>query len=1066
MVVITLFFSTSMKNICFFDSSVKQISTFAADLKYQLPMKKRILWCLVFTFLCVIPGAFAQGSKIAGTVRDVNAKELQAVRIHKKGTVIQTLSDQYGKYQIAAAIGDTLVFALDGYLTAEYVATSSLLDVVLRQPSDAKTGGAVSTTARTATSIYGSSKPLWVLNGVILEDDINLNPEDLGGGDAKFRIASAIAGLNADDIESFGVLKDGSAVSIYGPRAIAGVIWVKTRKGAAGKSSISYTNETTYRLIPSYRDFNILNSQGHISVLHEMMKGGHLSMGALASAGVKGVVGRMYEMFSEVDATGKPLLENTLSSRMAYLGEAERRNTDWFSELYQHSLMHKHSLSLSSGTDRATYYASISALFDPGWMKTNNATNYTATLNANYKITDRLRLNLITNAFYSTRRDAGDYTQTWYALNTARSLSPTEFYTRAYTKFNIFHELENNYRKSNTADIKLQGQLTYNITDKLEFSTLASIRYQNTSRSHYITEQANSAEAWRAMSNTNIRNKNTLLYTDPFVPGALPITVLPEGGFLNRNNYQYRNLHFRSTLGYDNVFASVHHINALAGLETTQTDREDDSFKGYGIIYGLGDLPFYTHEAFKMLKEQNENYYSLKRRNYRNASFFGNLAYDYKGKYELNLTLRTDKTNSFAGSPYIGWIPTWNVGLGWNVHDEAFFPKNNDYISYLTLKASYGMTGREPYVLNSLEKIAANIPWRGNEESKELGLYIEDIPNHQLTYEKNYDFNFGVAMGLLRNKINLSVDWYKRNNKDLIGAISTQGLSGYILKYGNVASMKSEGIDISLQTENIKTKDFSWRTTFVYSKSRTEVTELFSNDSAYDMARGKSFGRKGYPIGALFSFPFMGLNSEGFPTFKDQDGNVSIGNIRFSERNKVDYLTYSGTTLPTDVGSINNTFTYKGLSFGVFVTYSFGNVVRLKPFFSSVFSEVSALGREIKNRWAEAGDEAKTNIPVIPNAIQTRDRSNELYYGYEAYNYSDVRIGRGDFIRLKEISVGYDFDQKALRKIGLTRLSFKLQADNLFLLYADKRLNGDDPEYLQKGSLVNKQVVLSVRVGF
>lgn len=1020
----------------------------------------------IATLLVCSTSLSAQQIKVQGRVVDTQAKPIRSASVAIKGSSTVTKTNEDGRFSLMSERGQRLIVSASGYKSQEIVVQDSILNVRLNAlDSQVNNEGNISTTTRTATSIYGATKPLWVLNGIILEDNINLNLEDLGGGDAKQRIASAISGLNVDDIESFKVLKDASTLSIYGPRAIGGVIVIQTRKGATGSNSISYVSELTYRFKPSYNNFNIMNSQDHLSVLLEMEKGGSLSLSAMASSKSKGIYGRMYELFSEVDEQGIPKLSNTLSARHAYLSEAERRNTDWFDLLYNDGIMHKHSVSLSSGSEKASYYASLSAMFDPGWLRGNTMNEYSGSLNASFAISKRLKLNVITNAVYNKAHTAGDYTQSWYSLNTSRAMNPNESYTRSYARFNILEELANNYKDNKQADIKLQTQLQYNPLRQLALTALASIRYVNSHSEKIITEESNIARAYRAMDNSVIRGNNSYLYTDPFVPGIEPITVLPEGGFRDVTNNLYTNLHFRATARWaDELGGGKHSYSLLAGMETTMTDKDVDWNRGYGLIYSLGEIPFFTYEAFKKLKEQNADYYGITRTHYRNTSFFGNASYSLLDKYSLYGTLRFDATNSFAGSPYLRWIPTWNIGASWQIDKESFFPKNS-ILNSLQIKASYGMTGSEPYAKNSLERITANTPWRSTENEKEFGLYISEISNKDLTYEKNYDLSLGVNTSLLSGRINLGVEWYSRRNRDLLGVVNTQGLNGHILKYGNVASMKSEGIDLSLQTQNIKTKDFSWTTTFAYSRSSSVITELFSNESAYTMAQGNGFGRKGYPIGALFSFPFMGLNNQGFPTFRNQDGEQTVGNLRFSERERVDYLTYSGTTIPTDVGSLNNTIKYSRFTLGIFVTYSFGNVLRLNPYFNYIYDETQALGREMRNRWANKGDELVTNVPSIPTAIDVRDRGNELYNSYLAYNYSDVRIAKGDFVRLKELSIAYDFDSKVLRTIGLKRLGVKLQAENLFLLYADKKLNGDDPEYRLRGNVVQKKLMFTLRVG-
>ena len=234
---------------------------------------------------------------------------------------------------------------------------------------------------RGATSIYGSSKPLWVVDGVIMEDAVEVSTDQLSSGDAETLISSAIAGLNADDIESFQILKDGSATSIYGARAMAGVIVVTTKKGRAGVSKISYTGEFTTRLIPSYNDFNIMNSQEQMGIYKEMKEKGWLNFAETARSAESGVYGKMYQLMNTYDpATGQFMMANTEDVINRYLRAAEMRNTDWFSELFSNAVSQNHSVSISTGTEKSSFYASMSVMHDPGWYKQSSVDRYTANL--------------------------------------------------------------------------------------------------------------------------------------------------------------------------------------------------------------------------------------------------------------------------------------------------------------------------------------------------------------------------------------------------------------------------------------------------------------------------------------------------------------------------------------------------------------------------------------------------------------------------------------------------------------------------------------------------------------
>ena len=940
---------------------------------------------------------------------------------------------------------------------------------------------------RGATSIYGSSKPLWVVDGVIMEDVVEVSADELSSGNAETLISSAIAGLNADDIESFQILKDGSATSIYGARAMAGVIVVTTKKGKAGQNHISYTGEFTSRLKPSYRTYNIMNSQDQMAVYQELAQKGYLNYAEIANASSSGVYGKMYQLITQFDrTTGQFGLINTDEAKAAYLRGAEYRNTDWFDRLFSANIMHNHSISLSSGTEKAQHYVSASAMFDPGWYKQSEVQRFTANLNSTFKISNKLDFNLISNASYRKQKAPGtlgsetdavsgevkrdfDINPYSYSMNTSRTLSPTEYYTRNYAPFNIFNELENNYMKLGVTDFRLTGRVTYKPISKLELSVLAGMQSTTTSQEHYITDESNQAQAYRAMPTSTIREKNPLLYTDPDNIYALPISILPNGGIYERTDRSMFKWDMRASVSYNDVFHEDHIFNFYGGMETNSVDRHSTWFRGWGLQYSMGEIPNYAYQVFKKGQEDNSEYYKLTNKHERSAAFFGNATYSYKGKYTLNGTVRYEGTNSLGKSRSARWLPTWNVAASWNVHEEEWFKSLEPTLSHLTLKTSYSLTAERPSVTNAYAIIDSKVPWRPFTSVNESMLYVKEVANQDLTYEKKHEFNIGLASGFLDNRINFELDWYSRRNYDLIGLATTQGLGGQIQKYGNIATMKSSGIEISLTTTNIKTRDFTWTTNFIYSHTKNEVTELETSKRIIDLVSGNGFAQEGYPVRSLFSIPFKGLNEEGLPTFLDQDGNISTTGIYFqtSDPEKMKFLEYSGSVDPTDVGSFGNIFRYKSLSLNVFITYSFGNVIRLDPVFKKEYNDLTATPKEFNNRWVVPGDENKTTVPVIASKRQNKNDTN-LSYAYNAYNYSTERIAKGDFIRMKEISLGYDFPKSFIQRLKLSTLSLKLQATNLFLIYADKKLNGQDPEFFNTGGVAAptpKQFTLTLRLG-
>ena len=947
---------------------------------------------------------------------------------------------------------------------------------------------------RGATSIYGSSKPLWVIDGVIQEDAVEVSADDLSSGDAKTLISNAISGLSADDIESFQVLKDGSATSIYGARAMAGVVVVTTKRGKAGRSTINYTGEFTYRLKPSYRNYNISNSQEQMGIYKEMAAKGWLEFSALANGSTAGLYGKMYNLIAQYDETnGKYGLPYTDAAMNAYLQQAEFRNTDWFDLLFRDNIMQNHSVSISTGSDKANLYASISAISDPGWTMDSKVERYTANVNATFNLSKQLSVSLLTNNSWRKQKAPGTLNQSTdvvsgsvnrsfdinpysYAMNTSRTLDPDQIYTRNYAPFNIFDELNNNYIDLGISDMKYQGEVTWKPIMGLEFHAMGAYRTVNSTQKHIILNQSNMAEAYRAgVDDPNKMYSNPYLYQDPDKPNSLPVSVMPVGGISIRDDNTMEQLQFRGTVQYNKIWNDTHIMNLFGGMEANKVNREAEYHATYGVDYESSRNVLLTPEFTKQAKEEGTTLESFSKTWTRNLAYFMSGSYSYKGRYTINLTGRYEGSNGLGKSRSSRWLPTWNVSGAWNAHEEAWMQrwmeKTNHVLSHAALRLSYSLTAdRVPsFVSNARPIFYSDIAWRPQGEQQEQMTYLYQIANSELTYEKKKEFNVGVDLGFLHNRINLTLDAYWRDNYDLIGIIKTQGVGGIISKYANVATMKSSGFEATLSTRNIQTQNFNWTTDLTFSLATNEITDLESRSNVIDLITGNSSShfRVGYPRSALFSIPFVGLNDEGIPQFINQNGDKVTSDIYFQEYEKLDFLKYEGPTEPTITGGLNNMFTWKNWRLNVFITYSFGNKVRLDPAFSAGYSDMSAMPKEFKNRWVQPGDEKITDIPAIASVRQYYNDS-QLGYAYNAYNYSTARVADGGFIRMKDISLTYDMPQRWIHKIGLNTCSLKLDATNLFLIYADDKLNGQDPEFVNSGGVASpmpKQFTFTLRLG-
>ncbi len=1109
-------------------------------------MEKRLTMFLVGLFLSI--GMALAQNQITGTVLEEGGEPCIGATIMVQGTQQGTRTDTNGHFSISVPTGKKIVISYIGMVTqtvtprngmtitlqtdahtvdevvvtgmqrmdkrlftgattkidADQTKLDGVADVsralegraagVSVQNVSGTFGTAPKIRVRGATSIYGSSKPLWVIDGVIQEDAIDVSADDLSSGDATTLISNAIAGLSADDIESFQVLKDGSATSIYGARAMAGVVVITTKRGKAGRSTVNYTGEFTYRLKPSYSNYNISNSQEQMGIYKEMASKGWLEFSALANGSTSGLYGKMYNEIARYNETsGQFGLPYTDAAMNQYLQTAEFRNTDWFDLLFKENVVQNHSVSISTGTEKASLYASISAMNDPGWTKDSKVERYTANMNASFNLSKKLTVSILTNGSYRDQKAPGTLSRSTdvvsgavnrsfdinpfsYAMNTSRTLDPTQIYKRNYADFNIFNELDNNYIDLSVADMKFQGEITWKPIQGLEIHALGAYRTQKTSQEHFILNHSNQAEAYRAgVGDPNIQGSNSYLYTDPDNPNSLPISVMPTGGIYTRNDYMVRQLDFRGTVQYNKVWNDTHIMNIFAGMEANKTDKDQMYHSDYGVDYEAARLVIITPEFFKQAKEEGTTLSSFSKSWTRNLAYFGSLSYSYKGRYTVNGTLRYEGTNKLGRSRSARWLPTWNVSGAWNAHEETFFRnwmQNTNYaFSHLTLRASYSLTAdRGPSsVSNALPIYYSTQAWRPQGDQMETVIVLGNIANTELTYEKKHELNLGLDAGFLNNRINMNFDIYWRQNFDLIGYIQTQGVGGIIDKLANVAEMKSHGVEATLSTQNIRSRDWQWNTDFTFSYAYNEITNLRSRSNVINMVSGSSSNhfREGYPVSALFSIPFVRLSDEGIPIVINEDGEETSTDIYFQEYEKVDFLKYEGPTEPTYTGGLNNLVKWKNWRFNLFITYSFGNKIRLDPVFAAAYSDMSAMPKEFKNRWVQPGDENVTTIPAIASRRQYYD-NGYLSYAYNAYNYSTERAADGGFIRLKDVSLTYDLPSSLISRIGLTTASLKIDATNLCLLYADKKLNGQDPEFVNSGGVATpmpKQFTLTLRLG-
>ncbi len=1016
---------------------------------------RSLVACLILALVGALP-VYAQTILVRGKVVDQSGVPLSGVTItSKQDASKRTLSATDGAFAIQVSGNTTLVFSLTGKKTLEKQATADTLLVKLENEVHA----AGVTTMRQATSVKSTYYPLWVIDGVIYKEDKDFNVADLSSPEAKRLIAAALPGLSESDIQSFQVINDASATALYGQRALGGVISVRTSKAGQGTNSFTYQAELSYRAIPSYREFNILNSQDQMAVFNEMVNGKSLDNSSVFISSRYGVYGWLYnQIYNYKDGNGTYGALNTDEGRTAYFRSAELRNTNWFKELYQHSIRHQHTLTFSTGTQKANYYASLNAALDPGWNKYENSQEYSVNFNADFRPFKGWSFGVRSSAAFSKYHYGGDFRPASYARTASRTLDPNAYYAYDDTPFNIKHEMMHNTSDYKKANMSIQATINWQPIDQLRISALGALRYLDQHGSTDRDEQSNAAQVYRNTSKSIIRSNNSRLYRPLDDSKAIPQVVMPYGGIRNSQNIIEERYDGQLKLHYNDSFGAngAHSVSAVGGLEVFEERRLDEWFDAYGVNYDLGYLTTYSPLLFTNLRNQSKQYYKIHPTLNRGVSFVGNVDYNYLGRYRVNASYRREGTNQFGSARTIRWIPTWNVGGTWSIDQESFFPKLRP-LSSLSANLSYGMSGTIPYVHNALPRLQTLLPFFGDANLIEPGLYINEPANFDLTYEKMYELNLGVNFGLFDERISTGLTFFNRQGRDLIDQVNPQGTGGFVDGlYGNVAQMTSNGVEVSLTTQNIRSKDFSWSTSVTYTHNTNKVTRLNTNPSVTNLTAGAA--RQGYPLNSLFSIPFYKLDANGHPRFFLPSGADVLpdgrhitsprtgGQVAWTAYapDEIDYLVYSGTKTPTDLGGINNSFSYKNFRLGVYIYYSFGAVMRLPEQFATQYNDYQIMGKEFNRRWLRAGDEDRTDVPVIATDAH-RQANPYLSNAYENYNRSNVRVAKTDYVQLRDISLSYTVPKSFVQRLRFSSLALKLQASNVALLYADKKLNGALP---------------------
>ena len=917
-------------------------------------------------------------------------------------------------------------------------------------------------TIRGTSSLYAETSPLLVVDGVPVEGSID--------------------DLNPYDIESVNVLKDAAANAIYGARASNGVIVITTKNAKkAGKIDIDFSaNLTVYEkknvdyadnfyMTPAqqvdteanYWDYYFFNNDGEVD--------NPISSTAQSiSQGRSAVTPIQYAYYQR--AKGE-ISEAELQSQL----DALKKNNyakDYANAVYKQRVMQQYNLSLRGRSDKFTNNLTLNYKYDNSGLINHFANQFNAQYKGSYEVAKWLTASFTLNGIYSKQREAGydyngSYANIWAQpaympfYNADGSVKGQHYWYDGddYMTFDSpFEDLSSNpvdeyYKNTQTTRrqyMRYHGDLLFKIIDGL------------TANAQFVYESNRNTVDWMASQDSHVMRTMRNAYYYQTADGTIKNYVPTTGGMLRTTNTNGRYWTARGQLNYSKTFGK-HDIMAIAGLEFRETKQTgskalllgyDDQLQtssthtiDFATLSTLKYAPYffgasggypasqfvfnpYIKEGMGIVTEQHHKY----------ASGYFNLTYTYDEKYNVFASFRKDYADVYGLNAKFRGTPLWSVGAGWLIHNEDFM-KDNKWINFLKLRASYGVTGNiyqgaTSYMtassgsLNSL----TNLPYGT----------IESPANPNLKWEQSRTTNIGIDFGLLDNRLRGSIDYYNKVGKDIFSNRTLDPTTGFTSMFVNMASMRNRGIELQVTYDWFRAatrKGWSWTTNFTMSHNKNVITSVENPSTrAYQLTDNPYLEGypyvEGYPSSALWSYRFAGISDQegekGQTLWYIEDGGKSHN----ASSKSTSIMEYSGQSEPKVIMGMDNSVRWNGFSFSILMAYYGGHMMRALAETETFGVPATAINSYFLNAWTP---ENPTNTPGIGRYASTAVGSEP--------GYSDISIHHADFLKIRNIVFGYDFPQQWIKHLGMNRLTLRFQIDNPKYLWVANSVHVD-PETL------------------
>lgn len=916
---------------------------------------------------------------------------------------------------------------------------------------------------RGTSSIIGNREPLWVVDGIVVNDPVQISPEELNDPDFVNRIGNAIAGLNPQDIERLDVLKDASATALYGSKAANGVIVITTKRGRVGKPQIRYTNSFNYKLRPRYTDHSVdvMNSKERIQFSRELYNSGYIYESNISPVGYEGAIQRLYNN------------EINYAQFAEEVARMETQNTDWFDLLTHDSFSQQHTMSVSGGSDAGRYYASIGYTDTDDVVKNTMNKRYTAALNLDANLTSWLDASFNMKGNITKRNyPQGSLSPVQYAYTASRVIPAYDdegdyyYYKKMETSregydYNIMNELDHSGVTQEGSSLQLDANFRFKFNEWLSANAIASYSVQNTDIDSYWGEQTNHVAQIRG-SEYGVE-----------APSDSPF---PQGGEFSTSNTRQKSWTVRLQLDWNKWFNDeTHNFNGAIGYEVSSTRYKDNSYtargyypdRGLSFVSGISmdDYPEYGTWLSSNVPMITDNLTNI-------LSSYASFTYSWKQMVYLNLNGRIDGSNQFGDQSNDKILPIWSVSASFNF-SELDFMKKQEWIDYLTVKASYGFQGN---MLSSESPVLTITKNPLHPYYNEFTASANGNPNPNLRWEKTASYNIGLEASFFNKRLQMEASVYFKRTKDafMSKSISTvNGYSSYVVNRGNISN---DGYSVDITINPIMTKDWHWSVSTSFSRTINEITTSPDGESYEldDFLNGDAVV-KGHSIGTFYSYKFIGLSPvDGGPMFDDYEDHWEdlLGLSKYDTYTRV--LEASGSREPVMSGGLNTTLRYKSFRLSASFAYSLGAKTRLFGMYSSgakngtqtiydagAIRPENNMSRDYLQRWQNPGDEQYTNIPAIIGESTSAffkysaHWSGSVKYGgqsvqtiassaWDMYDYSNIRVVSASYLKCNNISLTYEFPDEWLKPYLIKRLELTASGSNLFTI-SDRRLKGQTP---------------------